>query len=122
MSKTFMADIAHEEIARGSFHPTTDVWHPSYERIGARAYRSFWSAEAEAMPKEEREDWVYGGLVRSTLHFDPPLGKPRVSFWGADDTGMERSFDTEEEARRFLCHLPCIITMEWLRSVRFGWA
>jgi hypothetical protein len=74
-------------------HPTTDDWHLSFDAP---------------------EDGC-GGFVRSLVSYE----QLSLSFWGNDDTYMKRFFDSEEELRRFVCHLPVIITMEWLRSRGF---
>lgn len=103
-----------------------------------------WECLAKTQEEREREaewDWMCGGRITCNLQtfapFDPngksrgrprppedrtwpePLYQARVSFWGADDTGMEKFFVYEEDARWFVCHLPPFITKEWLGTQGF---
>lgn len=137
-SPTTIGDV----VNNSSSHPTTDDWHPSCERgyeIEPQAYDTCECWECMVLPKHKQQeeakwDWKCGGKVDCRLYvFDSPTyitSKPgkddlqymaRVSFWGLDDTGMEKFFEYEEDARRFVCHLPSFISMEWLRSEGFWW-
>jgi len=129
-------------VVNCSLHPTSNSWSPSYDR----GYESkpleyevceCWDCLLLPIAKrlEEAEwSWMEGGRVSSRLYtWDVPrymTSKPkigdvkytaRVTFWGLDDTGMEKFFEYEEDARKFICNLPSIIEMEWLQSIGFGW-
>lgn len=117
----FSEDFRRDQARKGwSFHPTTDDWYPSFE------------------PPEEEEVWVDGSLVQKNdgglvaCKFSPTLWdldpktkkfveipSPKVVFFGSDDFGMEKDFEYEEDARRFMTSLPSIITVKWLMSQGF---
>ena len=93
-----------------SFYATTESWSPSFER-----------GDEDIPPGMRRngegyDDWLVGGLV-ACCFFLPN----RVVFGGMDDTGMEQTFSDEAAARRFVCHLPSVITFDWLLSAGFRW-
>lgn len=69
------------------------------------------------------EDWYptcEGGRVRASLLelFD---GKFRVCVWGDDDHGLERDYETREEAERVFNELPLLITHAHLQDVLGFW-
>ncbi len=118
-----------------SMHPTSDSWYPSFERGCKDRPEVFVQCECLeclALTNEEYQkhalwDWQDGGTVACFLMlYDEPryyLSKPRpgdpyymarIAFWGADDSGMEKWFQYEEDARRFICHLPSYISKEFL--------
>lgn len=118
-----------------SLHPTSDNWAPSYERSHEDEPKRFEECECFECflipPKEKqsraRYSWSEGGRVACNLYvfaepkyesykpkFDDPTYMSRVSFWGLDDLGMEKFFQYEEDARRFVCHLPPYISQEFL--------
>lgn len=70
------------------------------------------------------EDWYPNfpdGRVRASLMQLLPcsLNRYRVAVWGADDFGLERDFDTREEAQRVFDGLPLVIEQGHLRSIGF---
>lgn len=115
-------------------HPTSDSWYPSYDK-GHRdepgVFEECDCYDCCKIPSVEKQrharwNWQQGGRVACFFWaFDhaqyPKCNVPenvgfhaRVSFWGLDDTGMEKWFEYEEDARRFVCHLPAYISREFL--------
>lgn len=134
------ADPTLNVVKGYSNHPTSSSWYPSLERGCKEEPKIFPECECWeclALPQEDRQtyarwDWQQGGCVSCFLYiYDVPqyiISKPtvddkqymaRVSFWGLDDTGLEKHFEYEEDARWFVCHLPAFISMEWLWEVGF---
>jgi hypothetical protein len=128
-----------------SEHPTSDDWHPSFGRGYEERPEKFEECECNdcltypftpyKRQEQARWDWQRGGIVHSRLYiFDTPryiVSKPResdikyiarVSFCGSDDTTMEKFFEYEEDARRFICHLPPYISMEYLWDYGFRYS
>ena len=69
------------------FLPTLDDWYPNYPRH----------------------------TVRCSLVQLPTTKEYRVCVWGADDTGMERDFESYDEAKEEYDLLPNPITKDYLR-------
>ena len=77
---------------------------------------SFWRLD-KYLPAVE--DWYPSfQCVRCSIM---PLstGQTRVCVWGADDTGMERDFDTPEAAKAVYEEIPSPVTREWLEEKGF---
>lgn len=131
-------------VSTHSEHPTSDSWSPSFGRGHEEEPEKFDECECNdclmqlyQLPQYTRQQqarwlWQCGGTVHSFLYvFDTPCYNvlnpkesdtkyiARVSFWGNDDTGMEKFFQYEEDARRFICHLPPYISMEYLLDCGF---
>jgi hypothetical protein len=121
---------------------TLDDWHPSHGRDNERplwfracenldACRHCLAKTSEQRERDDENAWRRGGHVECRLYVYPepvtfgtrtcPDGPyvAKVTFWGLDDTGMERFFRDEESARWFVCHLPVFVTREWLTCVGF---
>jgi len=118
---------------------TLDSWSPSFDRGHEEEPTRFESScecwQCLAMSDEERQsaarnDWMRGGRVRCRLlifesprswggPWNEPRYQARVSFYGADDCSMKKLFLYEEDARRFVCHLPVFVTQDWLLSHGF---
>ncbi len=83
--------------------PVSDDWHPSYDKdtnpyvVGRVCMYDFSNGPSNKYPK------------RNIVRFDV-----RVALWGADDTGMEKSYtySTMREARRMYG-----VWNKWLSSV-----
>jgi len=122
-------------VINQSMHPTNDSWYPSFDRGHYNRPETFEECECwecQMIPAAKRQehyrwDWEEGGRVACFFwaydapHYFTRNPKPnddfymaRVSFWGCDDTGMEKYFRYEEDARRFVCHLPPYISKEFL--------
>src|SRR5579859_8203151 len=93
--------------------PTTDSWHPSYDRGHLEEPSTFelcecW--ECLALKPKEREEsarwnWMHGGRV--CVFFYPDTR--HIVVRGLDDTMMEKDFEFEDDARYFVTHLPAFI-------------
>lgn len=124
-----------EMVNNQSMHPTNEDWYPSFDRGSCYKPEFFEDCECwecQMLSSKEREkialwSWREGGRVACFLWtYDSPQyytsnPKPnddyymaRVSFWGLDDFGMEKSFQFEEDARWFVCHLPSYISKDFL--------
>lgn len=91
----------------GAYFPTNEDWAPSFAAPGV-------SVEQEARGG--------GGLL--CVNFFPlaPSAHPRkwrVSVWGADDTGMERDVETEEQAWALWRRIPVPVTRGALVALGF---
>lgn len=128
-------------VSNNFMYPVSDNWYPSFGR-GYKDEPSIFEEceclECLKIPSKDRQkyarwDWKDGGMVSCFLYvFDSPRGgdrtyndpsmlyMARVSFWGMDDTGMEKYFQYEEDARRFVCHLPAYLSKDYLFDCGFN--
>lgn len=81
-------------ISSGIRVPTVDDWHPNFP----------------------------GDCVRVSSYARPEESWWRICVWGADDTGMERDFDSVEKFEAALRRLPSVIAMADLLAAGFQWA
>ena len=86
--------------------PTCDDWAPSYKYPDSKI--------KESQRDRNDPDSYEGGFVEATvIIFDDNAGKPlnypdeytvRVSFWGLDDTGIERYHKTKDYSDTIECY------------------
>jgi hypothetical protein len=118
-------------IPECSMHPTSDSWYPSFERgyeDEPEEYAECECQDCQSVPPDKKKDhynwlWRDGGKVACFLRVYSELKEnidcefkyiAKISFWGDDDFGLEKYFQYEDDARRFVCHLPPYISKEFL--------
>jgi hypothetical protein len=90
MTKQRPEHFQRPHVLGGTYLPTTDDWYPNFERN---------TVECSLLKLRD--------------------GMFRVCIWGADDTGMERDFESQMDAKAMFKALPNPVTRDWLKAQGF---